>query len=105
MAAKMTEDERAALDRLVDVARGVTGQSRKVADFLLAWWDAETCGGFDPRTLWGVDRSIAEDMVTVFAMIGRVESGPDTLGYGAVFEAFVKHWRGHLDRKLPGEHH
>jgi len=38
---------RAALDRLIQIAKGGTGQSRKVANFLLAWWNAEACGGFD----------------------------------------------------------
>ena len=48
-----------ALERLIDIARGDTGQSRKVANFLLAWWNAEECGGFDLTDVWGVDKSIA----------------------------------------------
>ena len=36
-----------ALMRLLQVAHSDTGQARVVADFLLAWWDAESCGGFD----------------------------------------------------------
>jgi hypothetical protein len=35
----------AALERLIQVAQGDTGQSRIVANFLLAWWNAEECGG------------------------------------------------------------
>ena len=58
-----------ALERLIDIARGDTGQSRKVANFLLAWWNAEECGGFDLTEVWGVDRSIAADMLSVFALL------------------------------------
>ena len=31
---------KAALDRLIGIAQRDTGQSRKVANFLLAWWNA-----------------------------------------------------------------
>lgn len=40
----MTELERAALERLLGHAQRDTGQSRRVADFLLAWWNAANCG-------------------------------------------------------------
>lgn len=33
------DNERAALARLIKIAKGDTGQSRRVADFLLAWWE------------------------------------------------------------------
>ena len=32
-------------------------------------------------------------MVTVFAMVARIHSYPDTLGYGELFEEVVKQWR------------
>src|SRR5450631_2390707 len=62
-------DQKAALERLIQVALGDTGQSRKVANFRLAWWNAEECGGFDLTDLWRVDTAIAADMVTVFSMV------------------------------------
>jgi hypothetical protein len=54
-----------ALERLLRVARKDTGQARRVADFLLAWHNAEENGGWDPVDLWNVDDAIAEDMRTV----------------------------------------
>lgn len=84
---------RAALDRLIHIAQRDTGQSRRVANFLLAWWNAEACGGFDLTELWGVDAAIAADMVTVFAIFPNCQHYPDTLGYGSQFEAIVRAWR------------
>src|ERR1019366_7752403 len=86
-------DQKAALERLIQVALGDTGQSRKVANFLLAWWNAEECGGFDLTDLWRVDTAIAADMVTVFSMVAERDHYPDTLGYGAGFEKLVASWR------------
>lgn len=88
--------EAAALSRLIRIAQDDTGQSRHVADFLLAWWNADSCGSFDLTALWGVDLDIAADMVTVFALIARVNSYPDSLGYEADFKAIVRAWRPEL---------
>jgi hypothetical protein len=84
---------RAALDRLIEIARGDTGQSRRVANFLLAWWNAGECGGFDLTDLWAVDAAIAADMVTVFAILPRCLYYPDALGHGRQFDAIVRAWR------------
>jgi hypothetical protein len=92
----MQPAEAAALSRLVRIAQGDTGQSRRVADFLLAWWNAGSCGSFDLTTLWGMDPDIAADMVAVFALIARVNSYPDSLGYEADFKAIVRTWRPEL---------
>ena len=92
----MNFDEKAALNRLLDIARSDTGQSRRVADFLLAWWNAGSCGGFDLTCLWGVDRAIAEDMVVVFGCIARVHDYPDTLDFDAEFQSIVRGWRPEL---------
>jgi hypothetical protein len=83
----------AALERLIQVAQGDTGQSRIVASFLLAWWNAQECGGFDLTDLWGVDPAIAVDMLRVLALVARGQSYPDDLGYGKQFEALVRAWR------------
>jgi hypothetical protein len=88
--------EDAALSRLIRIAQGDTGQSRRVADFLLAWWNANSCGGFDLTTLWSVDPDIAVDMITVFALIARVNSYPDSLGYEVDFKAIIQTWRPEL---------
>jgi hypothetical protein len=89
----MTTDQRAALDRLIAIARSDTGQARRVSDFLLAWWNAGSCGGFDLTNLWGVDRSIADDMVIVFGYVARANAYPDTLGFNAEFQSIVRGWR------------
>ena len=86
-------DQRAALARLIDIAQGDTGQSRIVANFLLAWWNAEECGGFALTDVWRVDTSIAVDMLRVFALLAGCHQYPDTLGYGKHFEAIVRAWR------------
>jgi hypothetical protein len=42
----ITSEEVAALERLLAHARRDSGQSRVVADFLLAWWNTGSCGAF-----------------------------------------------------------
>jgi hypothetical protein len=91
--AAIPQNIRASIARLIQVAKGDTGQSRRVANFLLAWWNAEECGGFDLTDLWGVDARIAADIVTVFAILPVCQHYPDTLGYGKDFEAIVRGWR------------
>ena len=93
---KITADERAALERLIGHAQRETGQARRVADFLLAWWNPSNCGGFDITTTWGLDQEIAADVVTVFGLAVRCNAYPDTLGYGNQFEQIVRAWRPEL---------
>ena len=71
-----------ALGRLCTIARRDTGQSRRVADFLLAWFNAEENGKWDPTDLWTVDKEIAEDMLTVLRLLEK-EHGkyPNDLGF------------------------
>ncbi len=92
----LSEDQRAALERLLQIALGCTGQSKKVANFLPAWWNAEECGGFDLTDLWGLDRSIVEDILKVFALVAQRSHYPDVLGYGPQFSEVVKAWRPKL---------
>lgn len=90
--------EKAALERLIGHAQRDSGQSRHCADFLLAWWNAEKCGGFDLTDGWPCDEQIVEDMVTVMSFVLRSANGsyPDKLGYGPVFEQLVHDWRPDL---------
>ena len=94
--AKVSLVEHAALKRLLDVGARDTGQSRRVADFLLAWWNAGSCGGFDITTAWGLDDELVKDLVTVFGLAARCNAYPDTLGYGEDFERVVNAWRPDL---------
>jgi hypothetical protein len=68
---------KAALDRLIGIAQRDTGQSRNVANFLLAWWNASECGGFDLTELWGVDAAIAAEVLAVFAILPAFRYYPD----------------------------
>lgn len=86
-------NQKAALERLIEIALGNTGQCRRVANFLLAWWNAEECGGFDLTDIWNVDLEIAADMLTVFSLVDARHSYPDTLGYGEQFKQIVAAWR------------
>ena len=93
-----TADELAALERLLAHAQRDSGQSRIVADFLLAWWNADSCGGFDLTSLWTLDSAIVADMTVVFGLIARVNRYPDRMGYEAEFTNLVRTWRPELDR-------
>jgi hypothetical protein len=84
---------REALERLIKIAKSDTGQSSRVANFLLAWWNAPRDGGFDMTDLWNVDRAIADDMCVVFNLIAHSWSYPDLFGYRADFEQMVTNWR------------
>ena len=86
----------AALNRLLRIADHDTGQSKRVADFLLSWWNAATCGGWDPTDLWAVDIQISEDILVLLKGIEATQSYPDTLGYKAQFDRLVREWRPHL---------
>lgn len=86
-----------AIDRLFSLARSDTGQARRAANFLLAWWNASRDGGFDLTDLWNVDAEIAADMVTVFTMVAHTRCYPDSLGYD--FSELVTLWRKRRRRR------
>lgn len=85
----MSVRQRSALERLIQIAQDDSGQSRRVANFLLAWWNADECGGFDLTDLWQVDTEIANDMVTVFSLLAHHRSYPDRLGYAEQFGRMI----------------
>jgi hypothetical protein len=86
----------AALNRLLAIAQSDTGQARRVADFLLAWWNADDCGRFDFRDLWMVDKAISDDILAVLPLIALRQSYPDAYGLREPFEQLVKDWRPQL---------
>lgn len=88
-----TEASLAALDRLVTIAQSDTGQSARVANFLLAWWNAGECGGFDLTDLWMLDRAIADDILAVIRLIALRHEYPTAYGLGPQFERLVADWR------------
>lgn len=97
----MTQDEQEALERLFKIAKSNTDQSHRCANFLLAWWNASSCGGFDFAELWMVDRQIADDMLAVAAVIARTNSYTDSFAYRAEFEEIVRLWRPNLTVQEP----
>ncbi len=86
----MQPQECAAQERLIEHAKRDTGQSQRVAQFLLAWWNASECGGFDLTHLWALDKDIAADIATVFGFIRTHNVYPDTLGYEDDFKAITQ---------------
>ena len=84
--------EHEALARLLEVAQRDTGQSRRVADYLLAWHNAEENGGWNPYDLWGLDESICEDIVRTLCLV-RQGKYPDNLGFGPEISRVWQIWR------------
>jgi hypothetical protein len=89
----MEDRVRFALEKLLNVAHSDTGQSRRAANFLLAWWNAEVHGGFDFSDLANVDREIGEDMVTIFAFLTREEDVVYPYDYRSEIEKIIERWR------------
>jgi hypothetical protein len=85
---------REALERLLRIARHDTGQARRVANFLLAWHNAEENGGWDPVDMWNVDAAIAGDMLTVMRLISESHRYPDGLGFSEEIASVWRLWRG-----------
>jgi hypothetical protein len=79
--------------RLMRIAMGDTGQCRRVADFLLAWHNAEENGGWDPTDLWNVDAAIAEDMLTVLRLLRTENRYPGDLGFQKEIDRIWELWR------------
>lgn len=89
----MNEQVKEAVDRLIVIAMRDTGQSRRVANFLLAWWNATDNGGFDLTDMWAVDSEITADMVTVFAFVAQRQVYADFFGHQKEMEAIWERWR------------
>ena len=88
--------EYAALARLLRLARNDTPAARCAADFLLAWWNARDCGGFDFTALWQLDAPQVRDVLQVTSYLARAGHGPQQLGLIDDMEALVRLWRPHL---------
>ena len=78
-----------ALHRLIEIAATDTGQFRAVVDFLLAWWNARACGGFDLTMLWSVAPPIRDDRLVVLDLIAHHRNFPTAYGLGDAFTALV----------------
>lgn len=60
-----------ALARMVDLALGDTGQARRVARFLMSWWNGPELGDFPVADPFGLDLDIAADITTVIGFLGQ----------------------------------
>lgn len=89
----MEDRVRFALEKLLNIAHGDTGQSRRVANFILAWWNADVHGGFDLTDLADVDRDVCEDMVTVFTFLTREEDLVYPEAYKPEIIQIIRRWR------------
>lgn len=84
-------DEFAALDRLIAHAKRDSDQARRVANFLLCWWNADTMGAWDIRQIWSLDEGIEKDVMTVFRFMSRtVGVYPDAYGYHDDFMEIIQ---------------
>jgi len=89
----MDDTTRAAFERLLDLASSDTGQARRAANFILAWWNAESLGGFDIADLFAQDAAIAADMATVFAWIANRSNAVYPDEYRGEIEGLIEAWR------------
>lgn len=86
----------AAARKLLRVASSDTGQSRKCADFLLAWHNAESNGGWDPFLVSAVDENLGDAMLDVIRMVQlwHVYPSSENVGLRPEIERVWRHWRG-----------
>lgn len=82
-----------ALARLLTIAQRDTGQSSRVADFLLAWHNAEENGGWNPVDLWQLDDAICVDVLLVLRLIAQEHRYPGDLGFGLEITKVWERWR------------
>lgn len=92
----MDETTRAAFERLLEIARHDTGQGRRVADFILAWWNPKSLGLFDITDLFTLDRAIANDIATVFAYLAWLSSPEYPDEYRSEIEKLIEFWRPNI---------
>lgn len=89
----MSDHEWTAFERLLTIAQSDTGQSRRVANFILAWWNAQSLGGFDLTDLFAVDDAIAADISTVVVCLSRNAVAFYPEEYRPQIDAIIEEWR------------
>lgn len=83
-----------ALDILIPVAKGHTHQSGHVADFLLAWWNADELGGFPVWTLGWVDDELRQAMAVILSFLSQNPiMYADQWGRRNDIEIIIDRWR------------
>lgn len=91
----MDHDVAGAVARLLHIAQSDTGQSRRVADFLLAWWNGDDLGHFPIAHLWNVDRAISSDMVAILDYLSQQPNAvyANAFGFDEEMRDLVRAWR------------
>lgn len=85
----------AAIGRLLAITQSDTGQSAKVADFLLAWWNGPDIGHSPVLHLRNVDEVIGEDMLVVMAyLVTQPVTYANAWGYESPIRELRDQWRG-----------
>lgn len=95
------DSARAALTRLIPIAMSDTGQSKRVADFLMAWWNGPDLGHFQIADIFGLDVAIANDIATVIGFLGQNHRGAvyiDSLGFAEEMQDIIALWRSPASR-------
>lgn len=87
----MDNTTRTAFERLFKIAQSDTGQSSRVASFVLAWWNAADHGGYDIADLFAVDAEIGRDMATVHLVDRPTAEYPEA--YRVEIESVIPRWR------------
>lgn len=83
-----------ALRRLLEVAKSDTGQSARVARFLMAWWNGDDLGHFPIADLFGVDAAIASDITLIVLWLGSQPAAvyPDAFGRRSDMQDVIERW-------------
>lgn len=92
----MTQSDIApAVARLVDLAQSDTGQARRAANFLLAWWNGDDWGDFPIADLFGLDTAVATDVAAIVGFLAHHPGAiyPDAWGYRDAMAELVARWR------------
>ena len=86
---------RVAARRLIELAKSDTGQARRVADFLMAWWNGPDLGKFDIADLFALDRAVSTDITTIIAFLAQHSGAiyPDQFGLREDIEDIIERWR------------
>lgn len=87
---------RAALTRLIPLAMADTGQARRVANFLMAWWNGPDLGHFEIADMFGLDVAVANDITAVIGFLGQNDRGAvyiDSLGFAEEMQDIIALWR------------
>lgn len=84
-----------ALDILIPVARSDTHQSRRVANFLLAWWNGPDNGHFPIVDVAATDRELGEAMAIIVLFLAQNSMEYANLwGRRQDMEDLIDQWRG-----------